>query len=424
MSQYYSSSRYQSNRRLSHQKESRFWTKFAIVFLLMLLIISSLMYLWPVSKVSAQPASFNYEVGQPVNINWPNAKQSALGAVDFGVLAKSDNQQSLPTASTAKIFTALMVTKAKPIKPGESGSEIVFNAEDVALMNDYINKLGSYYPIHDGQVLSEYDALRALLIVSANNVADKLAIWAYGSTDEYITQANQYLKHQGLNNTHISDASGFSPETTSSASDILLASQMLMKDDVLAEIVNTKNTTIAGVEVRNTNGLLGQDGVVGVKTGNTDEAKGCFVIARTIDLAEGGSVVILAVVMGSNTVPEAILSAKELTVQAQSAIKYQTVLKKGSEVSIYKIPWGSVANIVANQDIKAVVWAGEKIDSKVNIESLKLGAKKGTTVGSLQTTIGSRHFSTPLVLSQDITNPPLDWRLLRRYTNRLSETRG
>jgi D-alanyl-D-alanine carboxypeptidase (penicillin-binding protein 5/6) len=42
-----------------------------------------------------------------------------------------------------------------------------------------------------GEELSEYQALQALLLPSANNIAETLARWAFGSIDAYNAYANQ-----------------------------------------------------------------------------------------------------------------------------------------------------------------------------------------------------------------------------------------
>ncbi len=419
MSRYYSSGRYQPIAGRRAQKSNK-GSRFRVIFLLALFLTSTLLYCVPVPKIQAQPTQTSFQTGQAVDIRWPEVKQSAVGAVNLGVLAESSNQQALPTASLAKIFTALMVQKAKPISVSEMGATIQFDSADEHLMNQYIAQLGSYYPVKNGQSLSQYDALRALMIVSANNIADKLAVWSYGSMDAYLAEANAYFKSQGLSNTHIADASGFSSQTVSSASDLLLASQMLMKDPVLKEIVNTPATTIAGVSVRNTNGLLGRDGTVGIKTGNTDEALGCFVIARQLTLADNQEIIVLAVVMGANTVPEAMLSARELSKQAEAGLDYQTVISKNEAVATYQTPWGESAKVVAEQDLWAVVWRGKPLQPVLEVDPVSSGTEKGTKVGLIKLTTAEKQVQTPLLLAESVKKPPLTWRLAGRHYSRLT----
>ena len=61
-----------------------------------------------------------------------------------------------------------------------------------------------------GTSLTQREMLEALLLPSANNVADALAIWAYGSLAGYKSAAQEYLKQHGLTQTTVgSDASGW-----------------------------------------------------------------------------------------------------------------------------------------------------------------------------------------------------------------------
>jgi len=71
-----------------------------------------------------------------------------------------------------------------------------------------------------------------------------------------------------------------------------------MRVPVFASIVATRSTTlpVAGT-VHNTNALLGHDGFVGVKTGSTAAAGGCFAF-RTIRRIDGKPTTITGVVLG------------------------------------------------------------------------------------------------------------------------------
>src|SRR5262249_10528111 len=71
-----------------------------------------------------------------------------------------------------------------------------------------------------------------------------------------------------------------------------------MRLPVFASIVATLSATlpVAGT-VHNTNTLLGQNGFVGVKTGSTDAAGGCFAF-RAIRWIDGKQTTITGVVLG------------------------------------------------------------------------------------------------------------------------------
>src|SRR5712672_2803203 len=84
----------------------------------------------------------------------------------------------------------------------------------------------------------------------------------------------------GLTGTSYTDASGLDSSTTSTAADQVRLGMAAMQVPVLAAIVDmpTAVVPVAGT-IRNTNTLLGQDGIAGLKTGSTQAAGGCILIA-------------------------------------------------------------------------------------------------------------------------------------------------
>lgn len=389
------------------------------VVLVLVISLSGLLYSLPVNAVNAQAVHPSISTGDQIAFDWPAAKQSAVGAVDYGVLVASQNQKPLPIASTTKMFTALMVLKAKPINESEAGPDITFTDEDVAIADAYVQKLGVIYPVKAGQVMSEQDALKVMLIISANNFADKLAIWAYGSVDAYTQAANQYLPTVGLHNTHIADASGFSPQTVSTADDLVLAAQLLLKDPVLAQIVGTQSATVGGTRLQNTNKLLNQDEVIGIKTGNTDEAGGCFVIARKIIIDGEHEITVLAAVMGAKDVAAAMAAAKELTIQSQTGFETETLIAKGTKVASYQAPWGQVVDAVTDSDITSVVWKGTEFEITVDAEPVSIDTTQGQSVGSATVKSDPHNITTTIVLENSLSKPSWQWRMYQRYVDKL-----
>jgi serine-type D-Ala-D-Ala carboxypeptidase (penicillin-binding protein 5/6) len=94
------------------------------------------------------------------------------------------------------------------------------------------------------------------------------------------------------------DPSGYDDTTVSTAADQVLIVNQAMRLPVFASIVSTPSVwlPVAGM-VRNTDRLLGYDGFVGVKTGNTDAAGGCFAF-RAIRSIGGKRTTITGVVLG------------------------------------------------------------------------------------------------------------------------------
>ena len=218
----------------------------------------------------------------PVLLPWPAYGQAAYGVADKQIIAvSSDQNKAVPIASLAKVITALAVLKAKPLAPGSQGPAITLTQADVDIFSSYVSKNGTVIPVEAGENISELQALQAMLMPSANNIADSLVIWAFGSVQAYSTYANNMLKELGIHHTTITDASGFSPSTVSTAQDMVAVGALYMKNPILQAIArqDEADVPLAG-KIPNYNTLINKDGLMGIKVGDTDEAGRCFMLAN------------------------------------------------------------------------------------------------------------------------------------------------
>jgi serine-type D-Ala-D-Ala carboxypeptidase (penicillin-binding protein 5/6) len=131
-----------------------------------------------------------------------------------------------------------------------------------------------------GETITERQALEALLLPSADNMAWILARWDAGSQAAFAARMNAAARSLAMTGTSYTDPSGLDPCTTSTAADQVRLGIAAMQVPALAAITaeSTAVVPVAGV-VRNTNALLGQDGIVGLKTGSTQAAGGCLLVA-------------------------------------------------------------------------------------------------------------------------------------------------
>jgi D-alanyl-D-alanine carboxypeptidase (penicillin-binding protein 5/6) len=273
---------------------------------------------------------------------------------------------------------------------------------------------GSVVAVNYGEQISQYQALQALLLPSANNMADSLAVWAFGSLDAYNTYANNLAKTLGMDNTHIADASGFSDQTTSTARDLVILGQAAMQNEVLAEIVGQSSATIpvAGL-VANVNTLLGNSGIIGIKTGNTDAAGGCYLAAATHTFANGQKLILIAAVMGAKNLNGAMSSALPLLDSAYKGFESTVVVHAGVQLGEYRFPWGAKVAVTAAKDVGAFAWRGTKLSPEITLNPVSFDTAKGSQVGSVKVPSPYEQKSVPITLEQTINKPSFWWRLLR-----------
>jgi D-alanyl-D-alanine carboxypeptidase (penicillin-binding protein 5/6) len=228
---------------------------------------------------------------------WPADGQAAVQIGQSQVRA-GPNQHAAPIASVAKVMTAYLVLRDHPLRPGQDGPTIALTDADVADTDRRRGQRESVVSIVAGEHLTERQALQALLLPSANNIAAVLARWDSGSASRFVARMNASARSLGMTNTRYTDPSGFDDATVSTAADQMRIVDRAMSLPVFASIVATPSATlpVAGT-VHNTDTLLGESGFVGVKTGSDDAAGGCFAF-RAIRRIRGKRTTITGVVLG------------------------------------------------------------------------------------------------------------------------------
>jgi D-alanyl-D-alanine carboxypeptidase (penicillin-binding protein 5/6) len=229
---------------------------------------------------------------------WPAHGQAAFIETGRSQIQVGPNQHPAAIASVAKVMTAYLVLRDHPLGPGEDGPTIMLSDADVADTDRRSRQEESVVSVAAGEQLTERQALQALLLPSANNIAAVLARWDAGSADRFIARMNATARSLGMAHTRYTDPSGYDDATVSTAADQVRIVDRAMHLPVFASIVATASATlpVAGA-VHTTNTLLGHNGFVGIKTGSDDAAGGCFAF-RAIRWIGGKRTTITGVVLG------------------------------------------------------------------------------------------------------------------------------
>ncbi|HEY2327461.1 MAG TPA: hypothetical protein VGH52_08265 [Gaiellaceae bacterium] len=228
---------------------------------------------------------------------WPAYGQAAF--IESGQsLQAGPNQHEAPIASIAKVMTAYLVLRDHPLRVGQEGPVITLTDADVDDADRRRRRDESVVAVASGEDLSERQALEALLLPSANNIAVVLARWDTGSVSRFVMRMNETATSLGMLHTRYTDPSGYDDATVSTAADQVQILEHAMRLSAFASIVAMPSATLPVVgTVYNTDSLLGHNGFVGVKTGSDRAAGGCFAF-RAIAWIDGKRTAINGVVLG------------------------------------------------------------------------------------------------------------------------------
>jgi serine-type D-Ala-D-Ala carboxypeptidase (penicillin-binding protein 5/6) len=234
------------------------------------------------------------------HLPFPSYGQAAIALEGAGLLGTSGNVSTPhPTASVAKVMDAYQVLTDHPLGVNDSGPIITVLASEAKAYQAARNSGQTLVPVYAGERISERNALEAMLLPSANDMARILARWDAGSISAFVAKENRMAAKLGMTHTHFSDPAGVDSHTVSTAPDLVKLDQAAMAVPTFARVVSETSAKVpaAGV-VHNSNRLLGQGGVIGTKTGWTSPAGGCLMFAARVKARDGSYKMVYGVVLG------------------------------------------------------------------------------------------------------------------------------
>ncbi len=355
--------------------------------------------------------------GRAPLLAWPNEGQAAVEVEGIGTFGTSGNHKPVPIASVAKVMTAYLTLRQFPLEAGEGGFELTITRKDVEEEEQRVALDQSTVVVKAGEHISERQALEALLLPSANNVAALLAVHDAGSLQAFVTRMNAAAKELGMSSTTYTDPSGFNAKTVSTATDQLKLARVAMREPTFAAIVDKSSAKlpVAG-RVINYNSLVGEDGYVGVKTGSDGAAGGCLVFARRISVG-GRSMKLLGVVLGQrdgSLVEAALASAQRLGYSVATALHVETVLPAGARVLSATSVDGRHTAAATVGALREIGWDGLRLPVRVIARPAMTKIRAGEQM-AIVTVPGTRAVKTSAVAVDSVGAPSLGWRLLHLF---------
>lgn len=353
--------------------------------------------------------------GQPPILPWPDQGEALLDLEGVGSLGSAGGNGPLPLASVTKVMTALIVLDDHPIPPGAQGPELTVTPEDVTTYQSDLSSDESAVQVVAGEQLTEFQALEGLLLPSANNFADMLAVWDAGSVGAFVAKMNDEAAVLGLTGTHYVDPSGFDPGNVGTPSDQVRLAEAALDNPTLAAIVAEPQATVpvAGI-VQNVDDDLGQNGIIGVKTGSDSAAGGCFVFAARQDIGGLQTTLVGSVLgqQGLTPLTAALESAEDLVASAFSSLRVVHLFGRTQAVAYVTVPWSRSVSIVTAIPATMIGSPGMVIDIQTRLRRPRVGLPSGTRFGDLALSLGEEHLDLRLITSHRVPTASLLWRLL------------
>ncbi|WP_242838213.1 D-alanyl-D-alanine carboxypeptidase family protein [Butyrivibrio proteoclasticus] len=223
---------------------------------------------------------------------WPEGPQIGAEAAivmdaSTGTILYAKNiHEELYPASTTKIMTCLLA-----VENASLSDKITFSNEAVFS----VPRDGSSIGMDVGESITLEQALFGIMVGSANEVANAVAEHVSGSIDAFVNLMNQRASELGCTNTHFNNTNGLQDDDHyTSAYDLALIARAFFNNELLCKVGNTPryhftetSTQPDDFYLNNKHKLItGEvkfDGIIGGKTGYTDQARETLVTCAERD---------------------------------------------------------------------------------------------------------------------------------------------
>jgi D-alanyl-D-alanine carboxypeptidase (penicillin-binding protein 5/6) len=312
------------------------------------------------------------------------------------VLYARDEDEQMPMASITKLMTALVtLERARP-------------RDLVTVAPQAVGQGGSTIFLVPGEQLTVRDLLAAALIQSANDAAFALAAHVGdGSVSRFVRLMNEEAAELGLDSTRYARPDGLdTPKHYTTAEDTFELARLAMQRPLVRRLVRTRTMRIGNRTLRSWNDLLWTfDGLIGVKTGHTDDAGWTEVAAARRD-----GTTLYAVVLGSPTRARRNADLTELLEWGFDQYARFTLVREGERHATAAIPFSEErVDLVAAEDASHVVRLGsgtEFVERVVAPQTVELPLRRGQKLGEIVVTDGEREVArVDLVAARDVDEP-------------------
>ena len=339
----------------------------------------------------------------PASVSLPSI--SAQGAIlidakSGNVIYEYNSHKRLPMASTTKIMTAIVAI--------ESGFPL---DKIITIKKEMTGAEGTSLYLYNGERFTLHDLLYALLLNSANDAAEAIAIGVAGSIEDFAAMMNDKVKELNLTDTNFVNPHGLDSDMHyTTAYDLAKIAAYALENKTFREITSSQSyiiypKNIDGTDskegaryLRNHNKMLRTyDGAIGVKTGFTKHSGRCLVSA-----AERNGTRLIAVTLNSSDDWNA---HKEMLDYGFENYKNRELCKESEEQFSVNVVNGSV-NIVKCENLSAVSASlpksinREDIKSKIELPQFVYApVKKGDIIGRLIFTYNDEIIGDSVIVS-------------------------
>jgi D-alanyl-D-alanine carboxypeptidase (penicillin-binding protein 5/6) len=326
-----------------------------------------------------------------------------LADLDTGqILVQRAAREVRPIASLTKVMTALLVLEDEE---GRLDRVVTVDPEAVFSHGEYGG--GSTLGLRAGERISVRGLVAGLLLGSANDAAEALAVVESGSVASFVKDMNARARALGMKGTRFASPHGLDDRGRSSAVDLLTLVRAALRIPTFRDLIGRRFVTIPSApgparRIQNRNVMLWlYRGAFGVKTGYTTGAGFCLIAT-----ARRGERDLGVIVLGGRD--EVFSDAASLLNHGFAAYERRTLVEEGQPLGSVAVRGGRVP-VVAGKDLALLVRASEQgLVQRVLSTSASVAypPPSGTVVGSVRVSVSGTILGRVPLLAGALAPPP------------------
>ncbi len=280
-----------------------------------------LLYIFiPITKIKAIEIDSEYAVLYNLN--------------DDEIIYEKNAYEKIKVASLTKIMTTIIALE-----------HIENIKEEIQMPESAFNDLDGYVVsgIKPNETITYEDLLYGIMLPSAGDCANAIAIKVSGNIDKYVDLMNEKAKELNMNNTHFSNPVGMDDDNYSSVYDIAILLKYALKNEEFKKIFTTKEyTTTNNIKLESTiieksaPYSINVSNILGSKTGFTDDAGNCLASISKINKVN----YLLVTAKADTNKPNHIIDALNVYDYYSNNYSYKKILEYNKFIKTLKIKNG------------------------------------------------------------------------------------
>lgn len=339
-----------------------------------------------------------------------NVRSYIIGNEESGdIFYQKDANKKYPIASMSKLMTFLLVRDT--IEEGKLSFDTKIKGTKEA--EDLTSPAYSHLGIKKGEEYTVKELLTGLMVVSGNDCANLLATSISQTEDKFAQKMNEKAKELNLLSQEYFNASGINTEddkqNSSSAKDLFELARIIIKKypDILEySKIRKIDDPKKGIHKESTIPLVGEvEGVDGLKTGTTEEAKYC--LTTTLDMSKLDNkdhFRAIGIVMGASDSEVRNSAMTDLIYYVSRFFDYKKLFDKkypSKSIKMNSVKEGYV-ELYPNKDLSFIIKdkTMPTVKYKIN-KNIKAPIKKGENLGKANISYMDQNYEINLISKKD-----------------------